>query len=407
MPAAAVLYVLFGAAAAVPSSAVGGVLPSLESVRLLALGVVTSWKQMLTVAVPVGNSGALLVPAYLCALLCATVGCLIVARARHALVALVAPVAMAAAAASLGTDLAGHPALVGTGLAVVALAWAAWWRRRAGLPGLDVRRPIALALVLIPALAGGLLLGPGLMADNQRLTARATVDPPFDPQTLPSPLSAFRSYVKADRDTVLFSVAGLPEGGRIRLAVMDDYNGLIYGTTPDTGVFNRVGSRIADVPAGTPTALDVQVHGYAGVWLPDAGYLSGIEFAGPRAAALTEAFRYDPHSGAGVVTSGLRAGDSYRLDASLPAVPDPAHDGRGGGADREPTDAGEGAPGDQDHRRRVGRERGRSLSRRAGAAAGPAGRRVRLPRRRQRAELTRRSWRRPDPTAAHRPGDGR
>ena len=54
------------------------------------------------------------------------------------------------------------------------------------------------------------------MADNQRLTARATVDPPFDPQTLPSPLSAFRSYVKADRDTVLFTVAGLPEGGRIR-----------------------------------------------------------------------------------------------------------------------------------------------------------------------------------------------
>lgn len=323
VPAAAVLYLLFGAAAAVPSSAIAGVLPSLESVRLLALGVVTSWKQMLTVAVPVGSSGALLVPAYLCALVCAAAGCLIALRARHAPWALLAPVVMAAAAAVLGADLAGYPALVGTSLAVVGLAWAAWWRRRAGLPGLDVRRPIALALVLIPALAGGILLGPGLMADDQRLTARATVDPPFDPQTLPSPLSAFRSYVKTDRDTVLFTVAGLPDGGRIRLAVMDDYNGLIFGTTPDTGVFNRVGSRIANVPAGTPTALDIRVRGYAGVWLPDTGYLSGIEFDGPRATALTEAFRYDPHSGAGVVTTGLRDGDSYRLDASVPAAPDP------------------------------------------------------------------------------------
>ena len=126
VPAAAVLYLLFGAAAAVPSSAVGGVLPSLESVRLLALGVVTSWKQMLTVAVPVGSSGALLVPAYLSALVCAAVGCLIAVRARHALWALVAPVAMAAAAAALGAD-AGRPAGAGRHRARA---------RRAGLGGL-------------------------------------------------------------------------------------------------------------------------------------------------------------------------------------------------------------------------------------------------------------------------------
>src|SRR6478735_180850 len=324
VPMAAVLYLLFGAVAAVPGSAVGGVLPSVESIRLLGLGVVTSWKQMLTVAVPVGSSGALLVPAYLSALLCAAVGSVIATRSARPGWALLAPLAMAAAAAVLGAPTAGQVVLVGTVAALGGLIWAAWRRRRAGLAGLDARRPLALLLVLVPALAGGLLLGPQLLADQARTIARDVVEPPFDPQTIPSPLSGFRSYVKKDRDTVLFSVSGLPEGGRIRLAVMDEYNGLIYSTSPDTGVFNRVGDRIASVPAGSSADLDLQIKGYSGVWLPDAGYLAGITFTGERSATLTEQFRYDSGSGAGVVTGGLSDGDGYRAAVSIPANPDPS-----------------------------------------------------------------------------------
>ncbi len=209
---------------------------------------------------------------------------------------------------------AGQPVLVGTVGALGGLIWAAWRRRRAGLAGLDVRRPLALLVVLVPALAGGLLLGPQLLADQPRTDRPGRLSsPPFDPQTIPSPLSGFRSYVKKDRDTVLFTVSGLPEGGRVRLAVMDDYNGLIYGTSPDTGVFNRVGDRIASVPAGSSADLDVQIKGYSGVWLPDAGYLAGIDFTGPRSA---DTHRRVPlrlrHSGAGVVTGGLSDGDGYQ-----------------------------------------------------------------------------------------------
>jgi transglutaminase-like putative cysteine protease len=323
VPAVVVLYLLCGAVA-VPSTAVGGVLPSLESVRLLGVGVVTSWKEMLTVAVPVGNSGALLVPIYLSALVCSAVGGLIALRTEHAGWALLAPVAMAATAAVLGAATAGFVVVIGTLGALGGLIWAAWRRRRFGRAGLAARRPLALLAVVVPAVAAGVLLGPQLLADQPRTIARDVVQPPFDPQTLPSPLSGFRSYVKKNRDTVLFSVSGLPAGSRVRLAVMDDYNGLIYGTSPDTGVFNRVGDRIASVPAGDPAQLTVQIKGYSDVWLPDAGYLSGIVFTGNRASALTEQFRYDAGSGVGVVTGGLTDGDGYTATVSMPAAPDPA-----------------------------------------------------------------------------------
>ena len=60
-------YLVFGAALAVPSTAIAGVVPSVESLRQLTVGVVTSWRQLLTVAVPVGTAGAVMIPVYLTA----------------------------------------------------------------------------------------------------------------------------------------------------------------------------------------------------------------------------------------------------------------------------------------------------------------------------------------------------
>ncbi|MDQ6658433.1 MAG: hypothetical protein M3Z00_09440, partial [Actinomycetota bacterium] len=137
LPAALVGYLVF-AAAAVPSSSAFGVLPTGESTRLLAVGVITSWKQLLTVATPVGSSGTLLLPAYLSALLLATAGVLVAVRTRRPLLALAAPAVMAVGAALLGTvDQAFHPAVAGTAVALAALLWAGWRRHAGGLAGLD------------------------------------------------------------------------------------------------------------------------------------------------------------------------------------------------------------------------------------------------------------------------------
>jgi transglutaminase-like putative cysteine protease len=320
----AVLGYLACSGIAVPSRAAAGVLPTGETLRIAVVGVVASWKQMLTVAVPVGGSGALLVPAFLTSVALTTVGVLLAVRGPAAPWALLAPAVMLAVAAGMGTAAAWRPAVVGTVLAAAGLVWAGWRRRRGGLAGLEPRRPIGLALVLLPALAVGLLLGPSVMAGAERTALRSTVQPPFDPQAYPSPLSGFRKYVKAERDTALFDVAGLPEGARLRLAALDSYDGVVLGTSAGTGTFARVGDRISGAPGGAAATVTVTVDGYADVWLPTAGYLSGITFAGQRAATLTEDFRYDRGTGTGVVISGLRSGDSFTERVGVPVSPDPA-----------------------------------------------------------------------------------
>ena len=317
----AVLGYLACSGLAVPTRAAAGVLPTGETVRIAAIGVVTSWKQALTVAVPVGSAGALLVPALVSATVLATDGALLAVRGPVAPIALVGPIAMVGVAALFGTTVAWHPEVVGVVLAAAGLLWAGWRRRRAGLAGLEWRRPAGVLLVLVPALAGGLLLGPSLLAHAERATLRAVVQPPFDPQAYPSPLSGFRRYVKADRSTVLFDVTGLPAGARIRLAALDSYDGVVLGTSADTGTFARVGDKISGAPPGARATVSLTVRGYSDVWLPDAGYLSGVAFGGPRGDALTEHFRYDRSTGTGVVTSGLRSGDVITEQVSVPADP--------------------------------------------------------------------------------------
>jgi transglutaminase-like putative cysteine protease len=322
VPLAAVGYLIFGGAAAVPRSTMGGVVPSGESVRLLAVGVVSSWKQMLTVAVPVGSAGSVLVPAYLTALVLTTVGVLIALRSRRPLFALVAPALMGIGAALLGATSAFHPAISGTALGLAAVLWAGWRRQADGRPGLDLRRPLSLVVLLIPAIAAGVFLGPALLPTAQaRTTVRELVQPPFDPATLPSPLSGYRSYVKLQTKQVLFTVDGLPPDVPVRLATLDAWNGRIYTTSPDSGVFSRVGDKLASVPDGPRVDLTVTVGDYHDVWAPDAGYLAAVDFAGPDADKLQEGFRYNRGTGAALVTGMLSQGDSYRLTVALPRQP--------------------------------------------------------------------------------------
>ena len=195
--AAAAGYLLLGAALAVPSSSIGGVLPSVESLRLLTVGVVDSWRQLLTVAVPVGSSGALMIPAYLSALVATAAGT--EHRAAHP-----APVlgpGRAGGDAGRSPRSSGRPRRgcrwsPGCGVAVGGLLWASW-RSRAGRSGagLDLRRPVSARVVLAAAIAAGYLLGPQVDV-GERYALREDVQPPFDPQEYPSPLVGFRKYFK-------------------------------------------------------------------------------------------------------------------------------------------------------------------------------------------------------------------
>ncbi len=309
-----VAYLLFGAALAVPSTTVAGVLPSVESVRLLALGVVTSWRQLLTVAVPVGSTGALMIPVYLAAIVTSAAGVSIAGRTRRPLWALTAPLAMMLVAALFGSTTPWLPLLSGGAVALGGLCWASWRLRGQGkTAGLDVRRPISAAVVLAAAVAAAMLLGPQIDV-GERYALRTTVEPPIDPQEFPSPLVGFRKYFKQQHDAVLFTVAGLPQGVRIRLAALDDYNGVTYGTSTASGAFVPVGDVIDGSGLGRQATIDVTIGDYRGVFLPSAGPLSALTFRSANGTALHEAFRYSAGNAAGLVLSGLSAGDEYRAD---------------------------------------------------------------------------------------------
>ncbi len=315
-------YLLVGPTVATPRSAVAGFVPGPESLRLLALGVVSGWKQVLTVADPVGFGGGLLIPAMLIGLIPAVAAAVIAGRSRRPLWALVAPATVLVAAAAFGTSHAYHPEIAGMAVAVVALAWGSWRTGGMGSGGLDVRRPLVLGAVVVVAVAGGLVLAPQAAPAASRTALRQIVQPQFDPQDYPSPLSAFRRYVKTDEKTKMITVTGLPAGGRIRIATMDAYNGLFYNVSTDSGQFTSVGDTVRTQEKGTTATLTVKVDGYTGVWLPDLGSLTGIAFDGPRASDLSTSLRYSKATGTAVVVAGLKQGDKYRLTSVTTAVPD-------------------------------------------------------------------------------------
>lgn len=306
-------YLAFGAALAVPATAIARVIPSVESLRLLTLGVVNSWQQLLTVAVPVGTSGGLMIPVYLTALVTTAVGASIAVRTRRPRWALTGPLTMLIVAALLGASSPSLPLVAGLGVAIGGLVWASWRARGSGA-GLDLRRSVSALAVPAVALLAGIYLGPQVDVGD-RYALRETVQPPFDPQQFQSPLVGFRKYFKEQRKAPLFSVTGLPAGARIRLAALDDYNGVTYATSGSVDPFRKVGDRITDdqvTPGATATAVDITIGDYRGVFLPIGGNLTGLTFDAGDTTRLQDAFRYSAGDATGVVTTGLTAGDAYR-----------------------------------------------------------------------------------------------
>jgi hypothetical protein len=318
-PACAVAYLLFGAAIAVPGTAIAGVLPGVESLRLLTVGVVGSWRQLLTVTVPVGTSGTLMIPLYLTALATAAAGVSVAVRTRRPNWALLGPLAILVVAALFGATSPWWPVISGLGVAIGALLWTSWRTRRSASGGFDPRRPLSAAVVLAAAVAAGFYLGPQVDV-GERYALRETVQPPFDPQQYPSPLVGFRKYFKDLKEEDLFSVTGLPAGARIRLAALDAYDGVSFATSSTVDPFRKVGDEIAEetiAPGAAAATVDVTIEKYRGVFLPIGGSLDALRFDSADAATLADAFRYSAGNATGVVAGGVGAGDSYRSDVHI------------------------------------------------------------------------------------------
>lgn len=329
-----VVFVLFGGPLAAPSTTVAGVLPTPSTVVELARGAVTSWKQVLTLQPPIGSSGSLLVAMLLLALVGSAVAVSVALRARRgaaAAAAALVPVAAVVAAILLGVRRPTVPPIAtGVALVVVLLPWASW---RAGL--LRPRRVVATGLLAAVAVAAGVLGAPAVAGPTERLVVRDQIVPPFDPRAYPSPLSAFREFVKKDEDAKLFTVAGLPAGARVRLATMDRYDGVVWNVAGDgsaqaSGEFRRVGDTVDTTVRGTEAHVDVQIDDLTGVWLPTVGQATSFDVADREAAG---GLRYNDATGAAVLTGGVHRGLRYGVDVVVPRVPSTDEIGSAPGSD--------------------------------------------------------------------------
>jgi len=367
--AAAALLVV-GVPLAVPSARSGGddgVAGALSGVLAGVLdvlfGVVTAWKDLVTVQLPVGEYRNLLVPALVVFLIGTLLSATLAWRsARAASFAVVVALAMVMFGLGFGASTLSAPITIGpltlvapresaigaaalvvslVFLAQTAAAARAGALRRAAARGgarLErrggaVARRRALAGGMVAVAVGAALVVPAAAQSLPREVLRTGIGPEREVRAAVSPLAQYRAFFADDAfDTVLFTVTA--EGAlpaRIRLATLDAYDGETFRGAPgaatpaDAGApalaapFTRVPSRLDPEP-GTPSTVRVEIAEYGQIWMPMAGSLESVRFSGPRSAALGDGFYYSAERAAGVqiAAGGLEPGDAYELRVTLP-----------------------------------------------------------------------------------------
>lgn len=315
-------YLLVGPAVAAPDRTYAGVVPRLDGLAAVLAGAVTSWKQVLTLDPELGSEGNVLVAPFLLVLVATAGGLSLALRAsrRAGALAGLVPLVVLVVSVLLGTKVAVAPAPAGIVTVLSVGTWAAW-----RLGGLAPRRVAALAVVL--AVVGGLgsVTGPWLAEQRPRYVLRDEIVPPFDPSDQVSPLSAFRTFVKDWAEDDLLTVRGLPAGGRVRLATMDAFDGVVWDVAgaqaaAGSGTFRRVGTVVDSATrSGTRASVELEVHDLPFVWLPTVGWTTQLAFAD---AELRDQVRYNEATGTAALVDGVPAGLVWTAEVVVPPVPE-------------------------------------------------------------------------------------
>lgn len=322
-------YFLFGGVAALWKRAIGGIIPDLGCLKLLAVGSISVWKQFVTASTPLGSfTGVTLVPYILALVTAVCVGSVIWRSGKPGLVILPIGV-LAALVILLGTSHPFLPTVQAIVLTAVAVAWLTWRTTFVRMSFSEsstsvMRRSLALRAgvqLLIGALVAG-LVGSLTMLGLDRETIRRHMVPPLDTQMYTSPLVSFRDLVDTRSDKTLFVVEGWEKDLLLRLAVMDTYDGMVYNVGSASGAsrYDRVGPDLGDPSdrdkQGDGIRVTITVDEYAGVWVPSVSLMERLSFTGEREDSLTEGLYYNPSSDTLINTAGLGSGVRYVINAT-------------------------------------------------------------------------------------------
>ncbi len=331
-------YFVFGGALALPHTTVLGVVPTLDTLRQLGLGIVTSWKQLLTTVAPVAASDGHLVVPFLLALVAAVLTTSFALRLHSPAWALLPAGAFLGVQIALGTSQPAAPVVQGVVFALVATVWLAvrqsWEHGTGAVPlgedavpvrGVAARRLLLGGAVVVVATLIGVATSALAAPQSPRYVLRDVVIPPFDVREYPSPMQSFRAFVRDFPDEPLFTVSGMPKEARVRLATMDAYDGTVYNVSDDgagtSSAFSPVRGNMSADAEGTPATVRVEVAALDGVWMPEVGAVRTIAFDGDRADDLRRSAYYNEGTETAVVTQQLGAGDAYTLETVVPGSP--------------------------------------------------------------------------------------
>ncbi|WP_293698208.1 transglutaminase domain-containing protein [uncultured Agrococcus sp.] len=338
-------YVLFGVALAVPSKALWGVLPTLGGLRDLMLGIVFSWKEVLTAEPPLTTFAGLLAVPLLTTLICSALSTVLALRLRKFSLWAVAPVFAALLVGIIfGTKMVAFPWLVGVAVVVIALAWSSWrmhmFRKslaeETALDVTDARRMQKTQgrkrlLGAVAMLVGAAVVGSGatlIVEPANRSILRDVVEPPVDVEQYPSPLAGYRGWIKNFENETLMTVEGMPAGSRLRIATMDFHDGDVFAVagareSGSSGSYSRIGDRVEGGSDGAPATVRVEIDQYSGIWLPTTGSLQSMEFEGDRSPLLHNSLHYNGSTDSAIVTQQLQQGDAYEFSSLVTERPDP------------------------------------------------------------------------------------
>ena len=321
-------YMLLGTAAAVPQQGVSQVVPTGVSLRTVIFGAVQVWRQFVTAITPVaGLTGLTLVP-FTVALVGAAAAFSTVWRAKRAWLVMIPVIIVFVAVIALGVVTPFYPTVQGLALAALAIGWLAWRRNGGAIESAAVRRNRLFSgvILIVLALVVGAFAGPAMASAVDRNVVRLHVVPPLDLHAYPSPLSSFRDLITTRKDDDLFTITNWNPDYKLRLAVMDFFDGTVYNVSDASGAsrYDRVGAnlgRSGPAVSGQSATIGVTVDTYTGVWVPGVSIMDSLQFGGSSgtAASLADDLYYNPEADAAIDSRGLSQGDSYTLTADVSA----------------------------------------------------------------------------------------
>jgi hypothetical protein len=335
-------------------------------------GIVLSWKQLITIDLPVGTFQSLLVPAFLTFYVVNLVALAVAWRSRRLYWFPVIPLMLAPifgiafgypdvsrSLSLFGLTLPVAGGIVGgvvtLALAVGYLSWGRQAQRRESLASTtalpsDIRTGrgrrqrsrrlfTAVAVVALTAVVVGVAMtAAGIPSSRDVL--RTSVSPDVRIREEVSPLSAYRKAF-TDNELLaanLFSYSSDSDApANIRFAVMPYFNGDIFTVMPagpGSDLMSSFGKVAADLPPPVGgasdayrtkiTVEDLSTMGDSLIWLPVPGFAKSITFTGSNARALTDDFYFNRDTFAGVAvnpskeassTSVLTPGSTYEVSS--------------------------------------------------------------------------------------------